>query len=77
MDEKIKKLENDLKRSRKKEGGEGDDAMVWLYPTYPTYERRSFDLILLASQQEEPSFPLVDVPDADVRKVSSLQGPVS
>lgn len=74
MDEKIKKLENDLKRSRKKEGGEGDDAMVWLYPTY---ERRSFDLILLASQQEEPSFPLVDVPDADVRKVSSLQGPVS
>jgi actin-related protein 5 len=29
-------------------------------------------LALLVSQQEEPSFPLVDVPDADVRKVSSL-----
>ena len=31
-------------------------------------------LTLLASQQEEPSFPLVDVPDADVRKVSSSEG---
>ena len=28
-------------------------------------------LTLLASQQEEPSFPLLDVPDADVRKISS------
>ncbi|KAF8816730.1 chromatin remodeling complex subunit [Phlegmacium glaucopus] len=43
LDEKIKKLENDLKRSRKKEGGDGDEAM-----------------------QEDPSFPLVDVPDADL-----------
>lgn len=67
MDEKIKKLENDLKKSRKKEGGDGDDPMVWFYPTYKT----RFDLVLLVSQQEEPSFPLVDVPDADVRKVSS------
>ena len=33
--------------------------------------RDHFDLALLFSQQEEPSFPLVDVPDADVRKFSS------
>jgi hypothetical protein len=41
--------------------------MVWLYPTYKT----RFDLVLLDLQQEEPSFPLVDVPDADVRKFFS------
>ncbi len=44
LDEAIKKLENDLKKARKKEAGEVDDGM-----------------------QEEPSFPLLDVPDADVR----------
>ncbi|KAG6897689.1 hypothetical protein C0993_007372 [Termitomyces sp. T159_Od127] len=41
FEEAIKKLENDLKKARKKEA-EGDDNM------------------------EEPSFPLVDVPDADL-----------
>ncbi|KNZ80015.1 Actin-like protein arp5 [Termitomyces sp. J132] len=41
FDETIKKLENDLKKARKKEA-EGEDNM------------------------EEPSFPLVDVPDADL-----------
>ncbi|KAG6874163.1 hypothetical protein C0995_005581 [Termitomyces sp. Mi166 len=40
LDETIKKLENDLKKARKKEA-EGEDT-------------------------EEPSFPLVDVPDADL-----------
>ncbi|KAJ3510443.1 hypothetical protein NLJ89_g4666 [Agrocybe chaxingu] len=42
LDETIKKLENDLKKTRKKDAGEADD------------------------QQEEPSFPLVDVPDAEL-----------
>lgn len=31
LDEKIKKLESDLKKSRKKEAGDGDDAMVRLH----------------------------------------------
>ena len=44
LDEAIKKLENDLKKARKKETGDVDDGI-----------------------QEEPSFPLLDVPDADVR----------
>ncbi|KAL0945578.1 hypothetical protein HGRIS_014738 [Hohenbuehelia grisea] len=42
LDETIKKLENDLKRARKKEAADGED------------------------QVEEPSFPLVDIPDADL-----------
>jgi F0F1-type ATP synthase assembly protein I len=28
LDERIKKLENDLKKSRKREGGDGDEPMV-------------------------------------------------
>ncbi|KAF8972586.1 chromatin remodeling complex subunit [Flammula alnicola] len=43
LDEVIKRLENDLKKARKKEAGEAEDG-----------------------PQEEPSFPLVDVPDADL-----------
>ncbi|KAF8168439.1 chromatin remodeling complex subunit [Crassisporium funariophilum] len=43
LDEIIKKLEIGLKKARKKEAGEADEA-----------------------PQEEPSFPLVDVPDADL-----------
>ncbi|KDR68668.1 hypothetical protein GALMADRAFT_230995 [Galerina marginata CBS 339.88] len=43
LDETIKKLENDLKKVRKKDAGEADDG-----------------------PQEEPSFPLIDVPDADL-----------
>ncbi|KAJ7223237.1 chromatin remodeling complex subunit [Mycena pura] len=41
LDETIKKLENDLKKARKKEAADGEDV-------------------------EEPAFPLVDVPDADL-----------
>ena len=51
LDEAIKKLENDLRRARKKEAGEMDDG-----------------------PQEEPSFPLLDVPDADVGHFQSFRG---
>lgn len=43
LDSTIKKLENDIKKARKKEGGEVEEE-----------------------PQEEPTFPLVDVPDADL-----------
>lgn len=43
LNDMIKKLENDVKKARKKEAGDGDDQPV-----------------------EEPTFNLVDVPDADL-----------
>ncbi|KAF9040596.1 chromatin remodeling complex subunit [Panaeolus papilionaceus] len=43
LDDLIKKLETDLRRARKREAGEPDDAPI-----------------------QEPSFPLLDVPDADL-----------
>jgi hypothetical protein len=64
LDETIKKLETDLKKARKKEAGETDEITVRPTPfSQPPYSH---------SQQEEPSFPLVDVPDADVRAPSRL-----
>ncbi len=58
LDETIKKLESDLKKARKKEAAD-DDPMV-------CRTRLFFVHVSLTIIQEEPSFPLVDVPDADV-----------
>ena len=63
----MKKLKNSrtILKGREKEKL-GTVTMQWYG------SRIRFDLALLVLQQEEPSFPLVDVPDADVCKVSSL-----
>jgi len=61
LDETIKKLELDVKRSRKKEADGQDDAAVSIAHHYHRW-------LLLSNTrlQDEPSFPLIDVPDADV-----------
>ncbi|PPQ97040.1 hypothetical protein CVT26_001298 [Gymnopilus dilepis] len=55
LDETIKKLESDIKKARKKEAGEVDEG-----PLSPPI------LTMSTFQQEEPSFPLLEVPDADL-----------
>ena len=69
LNETIKKLENDVKKARKKEAGDGDDQPVCLSSL--------MEWCLISSrrlQVEEPIFNLVDVPDADVRYISFLKG---
>jgi hypothetical protein len=59
LDQAIKKLEADLKKTRKKAANDGDDVMV-----STRFDHVSF--IDYSSLQEEPSFPLVDTPDDQV-----------
>ncbi|KAG8682449.1 Nuclear actin-protein involved in chromatin remodeling [Ceratobasidium sp. 395] len=54
LESTIKKLENDLKKARKKEGEEMDDA-----------------------PQEEPTYPLLDVPDADASPPRFFEVPIA
>lgn len=59
LDDTIKKLEADLKKARKKEAAETDD-LVGARILNISHKYFSHKI------QEEPSFPLVDVADADV-----------
>jgi len=61
LDRAIKKLEANLKRIRKKEVEVDEPMVVHNSPDAHAFTHRS---------QEEPSFPLVDVPDADVRALA-------
>ena len=60
LDQAIKKLEADLKKTRKKAANDSDDVIV----STLFFPSREVDRLLL--QQEEPSFPLVDTPDDQV-----------
>ena len=60
LDEDIKRLEMSLRRARRKEEGLDDEPGVGLIIL--SIPRSQSQLCM----QEEPSFPLVDVPDHDV-----------
>ena len=64
LDNTIKKLEADLKRSKKKDEGEEVDVSYILY-----LNGRLFTI--LCQPDEPPSFPLVDTPDDEVRSHGS------
>jgi actin-related protein 5 len=66
LDETIKKLELDVKRARKKEADGLDDVIV--STVHHHYRSFLFD----TCPPEEPSFPLIDVPDADVVSLTLL-----
>jgi actin-related protein 5 len=77
LDQAIKKLEADLKKTRKKAANDGDDVIVGTRFFYLV------SFIDYSSPQEEPSFPLVDTPDDQVclknlsRDVSEHLNPIA